>query len=268
MPANPAATDFIPVLATGAIGAAAFFTSGAYGLFNPASRMWGPVISRGRRERDTRVALTFDDGPLPGSTDVILDALAASNVRAAFFVIGAHVQRWPDLVRRMYDEGHVVGNHTFGHSHFGLFGRDRYWRDEIRRTDDAIERIIGRRPALFRPPMGLKHWHVMNMAADTGHEVVTWSRRARDVKPTEPSALLSRLVGPSRGGDILVLHDGNDPSLKPYDRAGTRDAVRPLIEGLRRRGLEPVRLDELLAIPAYQDERRTPPETSPPPRPK
>jgi peptidoglycan/xylan/chitin deacetylase (PgdA/CDA1 family) len=267
MAANPAASELIPVLATGAIGAAAFFTTGAYGLLNPASRMWGPVISRGARANDARVALTFDDGPLPGSTDVILDTLAAMNVRATFFVIGMHVQRWPELVRRMHDEGHVVGNHTFDHSHMGLFGRDRYWRDEIRRTDDAIERVIGRRPALFRPPMGYKHWHVMNMASDTGHGVVTWSRRAADVKPTEPSAILARLVQPSRGGDILVLHDGNDPSLKPYDRAGTRDAVRPLVEGLRRRGLEPARLDELLAIPAYQGERSTPPAISPPPRP-
>jgi peptidoglycan/xylan/chitin deacetylase (PgdA/CDA1 family) len=257
MPANPAATDVIPVLATAAIGAATFFSAGAYGLFNPASRMWGPVISRGR-EDDPRVALTFDDGPLPGSTDVILDALAALNVRAAFFVIGVHVQRWPDLVRRMHDEGHTLGNHTFDHSHTGLFGRDRYWRDQIRRTDDAIERIIGRRPALFRPPMGYKHWHVMNMAAETGHDVVTWSRRANDVRPTQPSAILQRLIEPSRGGDVLTLHDGNDPSLKPYDRAGTRDAVRPLVEGLRRRGLEPARLDELIRRPAYQDAAAAP----------
>jgi peptidoglycan/xylan/chitin deacetylase (PgdA/CDA1 family) len=265
MPANPAVTDFIPVLATGAIGAAAFFSAGAYGLVNPASRMWGPVISRGR-EDEARVALTFDDGPLPGTTDAILDTLAALDVRAAFFVIGVHVQRWPDLVRRIHDEGHVVGNHTFDHSHMGLFGRDRYWRDEIRRTDDAVERVIGRRPALFRPPMGYKHWHVMNMAADSGHHVVTWSRRARDVKPTKSSGILERLVKPSRGGDILILHDGNDPSLRPYDRAGTRDAIRPLIEGLRRRGLAPARLDELLAIPAYQDQRRT--TDAPPPSPQ
>jgi peptidoglycan/xylan/chitin deacetylase (PgdA/CDA1 family) len=267
MPANPAVTEFIPVLATGAVGAAMFFSAGAYGLFTPASRMWGPVVSRGPRQGDARVALTFDDGPRPGTTDVILDTLAALNVRAAFFVIGVHVERWPDLVRRMHDEGHVVGNHTFDHSHTGLFGRDRYWRDEIRRADDAIEKVIRRRPALFRPPMGYKHWHVMNMAADTGHDVVTWSRRAWDLKSTKPATILERLVNPARGGDILLLHDGNDPRLKPFDRAGTRAAVRPLIEGLRRRGLEPARLDDLLAIPAYQAEPATAPPISPLPPP-
>jgi peptidoglycan/xylan/chitin deacetylase (PgdA/CDA1 family) len=264
MPASPLPADIFPVLATGVAGAAAFFSAGAYGLVNPASRMWGPVISRGDvGDSSQRIALTFDDGPLPGSTDVILGALTAMNVRATFFVIGAHVRRWPDLVRRMHDEGHVVGNHTFNHSHMGLFGRDGYWLDEIRRADDAIERVIGRRPALFRPPMGYKHWHVMNMAADTGHSVVTWSRRAWDVKPTGAPLILQRLVEPSRGGDILLLHDGNDPCLRPSDRAGTRDAVRPLIEGLRQRGLEPVRLDEMIRRPAYQDSPlAAPPSTS------
>jgi peptidoglycan/xylan/chitin deacetylase (PgdA/CDA1 family) len=265
MAANPS-SDILPVLAAGAAGAAAFFALGAYGLVNPASQMWGPVISRGRKG-DPRVAITFDDGPLPGSTDRILDALAATDTRAAFFVIGAHAARFPDLVRRMHDEGHLVANHTHDHLHTGLFGRDRYWLDELRRADEVIERIIGRRPALFRPPMGYKHWHLMNAAAGTGHRVVTWSRRARDVKRTEASVILQRLVEPSRAGDILVLHDGNDPCLKPYDRTGTVEAVRPLIEGLKRRGLEPGRLDEMLAIPGYQNPGPTCPPTPPTPLP-
>src|SRR4051794_1506952 len=116
MPSSPGPSDILPVLATSLAGAAAFFSAGAYGLINPARRMWGPVISRGcEDEKLPGVALTFDDAPLPGSTDVILDALAVANVRAAFFVIGTHARRWPDLVRRMHDEGHVVGNHTDKH---------------------------------------------------------------------------------------------------------------------------------------------------------
>jgi peptidoglycan/xylan/chitin deacetylase (PgdA/CDA1 family) len=247
-----AGADILPVLATGAAGAAAFFSLGAYGLASSASRMWGPVISRGSRHGPPRVALTFDDGPLPGTTDRILDTLGEANVRAAFFVIGAHARRWPDLVRRMHDEGHLVGNHSHDHLHTGMFGRYLYWRGEIRRADDAVAEVIGRRPAIFRPPMGYKHWHLMNATADSGHAVVTWSLRARDVKATPAEVILKRVVNRARGGDVIVLHDGNDPCLKPYDRTGTRDAVRPLVEGLRRRSVEPVRLDELLEIPAYQ----------------
>lgn len=248
------ATDILPVVSTALAGAAAFFSVGAYGLTNPASRMWGPVLSRAEAGgSETRVALTFDDGPLPGSTDRVLDTLGEAGVRAAFFVIGRHVRQFPDLVRRMHDEGHLVANHSHRHLHTGMFGRERYWTAELTRADDAIEEVIGRRPAIFRPPMGYKHWHLMNAAADLGHRVVTWSRRAVDARAVAADVILRRLVGPSRGGDVMLLHDGNDPCRPPRDRSGTCAAVRPLIDGLRRRGLEPVRLDDLLRIPAYRD---------------
>ena len=261
--AAAAVADIAPVAAAALAGAGAFFAAGTYGFVNPASNMWGRVLWRG--DASSRVvALTFDDGPLPGTTDRILDDLRDAGVRAAFFVIARHAREHPDLVRRMHAEGHLVGNHTFDHLHAGLFGRYAYWRDELRRADDAIEQIIGVRPAVFRPPMGFKHWHLMNAAADAGHAVVTWSRRARDVHPVAASVILGRLLKPARPGDVMVLHDGNDPCLKPQERMGTRDAVKPLIDGLRRRGLEPTRVDEILQIPPYQPAQ---PPTPPPERP-
>ena len=94
----------------------------------------------------------------------------------------------------------------------------------------------------------------MNAAAGLGHNVVTWSLRARDARATTAAAILGRLVEPARGGDVLALHDGHDPHVPPQDRTGTCEAVRPLIEGLRRRGLELVRLDELLQLAPYQQQ--------------
>lgn len=249
MSINP---DALPVLAAGAISAAAGLALAGYAAFTPASSIWGPVISRGN-PASRQVALTFDDGPLPGTTDPILDTLGEAGVRAAFFVIGQHVRRHPALVRRIHEEGHLVCNHSDEHLHAGLLRRYRYWSAELRRADDAIADVIGKRPAIMRPPMGFKHWHIMNAAADAGHAVVTWSRRARDVRPTSPAVIIERLSRGARGGDVMVLHDGNDPRLRPHDRAGTRDAVRPLIDMLRSRGLEPARLDDLLGIPAYCD---------------
>ena len=247
-----APADILPVVATGLAGAAAFFSIGAYGLARPASTMWGPVVSRGPADKSA-VALTFDDGPLPGSTERVLDALGESGVRAAFFVIGRCAARWPDLVRRMHAEGHLVGNHSFDHHLLGLTGRYRYWAEELRQTDDLIEELIGRRPAMFRPPMGYKHWHLTNAAADAGHAVVTWSRRALDGPALDAPRILDRLVPRAAPGDVLLLHDGNNPHLPPQDRAGTVAAVRPLIAALRGRGLTPARLDELLGLPAYHD---------------
>ncbi len=223
----------------------------AYGTFAPASTLWGQVVSRGSGGAP-HVALTFDDGPTAGSTERILDTLAETGVRAAFFVVGRNAQRCPELVRRMDAEGHLVGNHTWDHSHFGLFGRDGYWDRQVARTDEVVERIIGRRPAMFRPPMGAKTWHVTGAARRAGHAVVTWNRRALDGVATEAARIVRRLVPTSRPGDILLLHDGLEPHALRSDTRATEAAVRPLVAGLRERGLEPRRLDEVIGIEAYQ----------------
>ena len=224
----------------------------AYGTFAPASTFWGPVISRSGAGERPRVALTFDDGPTPGSTERVLDALGELGVRAAFFVVGRNVEKSPEILRRIDREGHVVGNHTWDHSHYGVFGRGGYWREQVRLTDREIERVLGRRPAMFRPPMGIKTWHVTQEARLSGHAVVTWSRGARDGVATEAGRIIERLVPASRPGDILLLHDGLEPNAPRRDTRATEQAIRPLVRGLRARGLEPVRLDELLGAPAYQ----------------
>jgi peptidoglycan/xylan/chitin deacetylase (PgdA/CDA1 family) len=223
-----------------------------HGTVDPRSTFWGPVVSRARPGRADGVALTFDDGPTPGATDRILDTLGELRARAAFFVIGRNARQHPKLVERMHAEGHLVCNHSLDHSHLGVFGRRGYWRKQLGETDEVIRQIIGRRPALFRPPMGIKTWHVARAAAAGGHTVVTWTRRALDGIPTSPQRIVQRLAPPSRPGDILLLHDGIEPNALRRDPSPTVAAVRPLVEQLRRRGLEPRGLDEMLAASAYQ----------------
>lgn len=224
----------------------------AYATFAPRSAFWGPVISRAAGAGAPHVALTFDDGPTPGSTDRILDVLGEAGVRAAFFVVGRNAARWPQIVRRMDAEGHVVGNHTWDHAHFGVFRRAAYWDRQVARTNDIIIEIIGRRPALFRPPMGIKTPHIAAAARGAGHAVVTWSLRAMDGVATDAAHIVGRLVPTARRGDILLLHDGLEPNARRTDTSATEAAVRPLIMGLREKGLEPRRLDAMLGIDAYQ----------------
>jgi peptidoglycan/xylan/chitin deacetylase (PgdA/CDA1 family) len=221
-----------------------------YGSVAPSCRLWGPVISRGPAGTN-RVALTFDDGPTSGTTDRVLDELARADARATFFVVGANVELHADLLRRIHEQGHLIANHTFGHSHFGVMRRWPYWEREIRVTDERIETAVGVRPALFRPPMGARTWHTAIAAKRLGHTVVTWSQRARDGFPTTAEQIRRRLAG-VRDGDILLLHDGVEPHTRHGDRSATIAAAGPLIGMLRDRGLTPARLDDLLGLPGYQ----------------
>jgi peptidoglycan-N-acetylglucosamine deacetylase len=236
--------------AAGALALSAPIVS--HGLFAPSSCVWGKVISCGTAQGPPRVALTFDDGPTPVGTDRVLDLLAELKVSATFFVIGRNVECCPDLLRRIDAEGHLIANHTFDHSHWGIFGHARWWQDQILRTDDAIERVIGRRPAMFRPPIGHKTPSTLLAVRRTGHALVTWNVRSFDAMArATPTRILDRLMPQCGAGDIVLLHDGVEPHRK-RDPSATVQAVRPLITGLREQGIQPVRLDELTGLPAYQ----------------
>jgi peptidoglycan/xylan/chitin deacetylase (PgdA/CDA1 family) len=232
-------------------GAGACAAAAAYVSVAPRCAFWGPVVHRGDPGGQPRFALTFDDGPSPESTPAVLDTLAELGAKATFFVIGRNAQRNPQIVRRMYDQGHVVANHSFDHSHFGAMRRRGYWEQQVRTTDDLIRQIIGLKPALFRPPMGIRTWHVTRAAARNGHTLITWTRRGLDGVRTTPQRIVDRLAMTTRAGDILILHDGIEPNVR-RDPSATVAAVGPLIRTLRDRGLEPASIAELTGVRAYE----------------
>ena len=240
----------IGVIASAAAPLAATLAGLSYATLAPACTFWGNVIARGA-SGSNRIALTFDDGPTAGSTERVLDALRDARATATFFVVGVNAQRSPELLRRIHNEGHLIANHTFHHSHYAVVRTLKYWKREIQKTDEEIESIIGVRPALFRPPMGVKTWHTIRAARELGHSVVTWSRRAMDGFPTRSVRIVKRFHD-AGDGEILLLHDGIEPHSTHRNRAATIGAVRPVIESLRARRLEPARLDDLLGLQPYQ----------------
>jgi peptidoglycan/xylan/chitin deacetylase (PgdA/CDA1 family) len=232
-----------------------------YGVFAPRSSLFGRVVYRGPRSLPARVALTFDDGPSADLTPKLLDQLAELQVQAAFFVIGRNAERHPELVRRMDAEGHLIAGHSYDHSAWGMFYRHRYWRAQLTRTEQTLAAITGKRPALFRPPMGLKHPALLRVLQERGLTLVTWSRRALDGVPTSSESILQRLAPRARPGDILALHDGHRLSPAVGNDATLR-ALPPLVAALRNRGLQPVRLDELIGVAPYLSGPVRRPETS------
>lgn len=223
----------LPLLAGSGLLARAVFASRSSMFYPTVSRLDGP---------DGRVALTFDDGPWPGSTDLILDVLARTETQATFFVIGRYAAAHPDLIRRMHEEGHQIGNHTYDHHRTGLFRSERYWREQLRRTNEVIAKITGERPVIFRPPMGFKAPQQARALAKAELRAVAWSRRAFDgIAPSVERIVRTgeRLVS----GDILLLHDGRDP-VSTRDVGAAAQALPAILSGLRRRGLVPVRCDD------------------------
>jgi peptidoglycan/xylan/chitin deacetylase (PgdA/CDA1 family) len=234
---------------TGIIGAAVA-TRLTWATLAPTSSFWGTVHFRSMSNQPEGYALTFDDGPTRDSTTAILDILAELRVQATFFVIGANAQKNPDLLVRMQDGGHLIANHSLDHFRLGMFCSRRYWTRQIQVTNAIIERAIGCKPAMFRPPLGAKIWCAINAAKTEGLSVVTWNRRGVDGIATTPERIINRLVPHTVHGDVVLLHDGVEPGSRRKQTA-TVKALKPLIQGLRDRGLSPVPLDQLLGLPAY-----------------
>lgn len=238
-----------PVLGVAATAAVATAV-GARAMFSPRSALLGPVVFRGPSSNPPRVVLTFDDGPDPRTTPRLLDVLRERGVPATFFLIGIHARRHPDLVRRINAEGHLIGNHSLHHHDLGMFRRRRYWERELEETDRVILDAIGRRPLLFRPPVGMRNVQLARALRRGGYRVVTWTRSARDgVRPSP--ARFERLGATCRAGDILALHDGCDRGTRPA-KERTVASVGPLLDQIAARGLGVACLSDFIDGPCYR----------------
>ncbi len=213
--------------AVAAVGAA------AYGAFHRNNHLFGAVI-RSLPGNGNTVTLTFDDGPNPYTTPAVLDALARHGVRATFFFLGRHVERWPELVARAAKEGHQIGNHGYYHRKLHL-KRPAYIYDDLMRGTRAIEAAGGGTPALFRAPHGFRNPWVTPIARAMGQQTVGWSLGVWDSDQPGVPAIVERTVQGATPGAILLLHDGDgyDPL---GDRMQTARALPKIIRGLRDRG--------------------------------
>lgn len=204
---------------------------------------WGPPATYDLRDdilvhgnADLKeVALTFDDGPTD-ETRHLLDILRERDLRATFFVVGSQVSKRPELVRRMMDEGHEVGNHSFHHPHLDELGLAQI-REEIRACDDAVFHATGARMALFRPP-GMRYDDVVIRAGqDLGYVTVHWNVAAKDFTDQSPEVVRDRVLGSVRPGSVVLLHGHPD----------TVRALPEILDGLRERGYRLVTVNQMLA---------------------
>src|SRR5216117_2828339 len=193
-----------------------------------------------------QVAITFDDGPDPRWTPKIMDILKAANVKAAFFLLGVNAERYPSLVRRIVDEGHEIGNHTYYHPNLALCWPEHI-RLELNATQLLLETITGRATTLFRPPYAadtspsqLSELTPLQIAEDLNYMVVMESIDPQDWAKPGADTILQRVKQQRHDGSIILLHDAGG------DRSQTVEALPRILDWLHTRGDSVVPLSTLL----------------------
>ncbi len=218
----------------------------AWGAVAPRSQLFGQTIRR--TGRSNTVALTFDDGPNPALTPRLLRLLDENHIRATFFLIGRYVRECPSLVQEIAAAGHTIGNHTDTHPNLFWLTPSRI-TDELSRCQDAIDKACGQRAVWMRPPFGYRGPHLFPVARQVGlRGVVMWSRLALDWKPQSIAEMVHRLRR-VRGGDIVLLHDG-DHRRQRGDRNITLAGLDYWLPLWLSAGLQFVTLDDIAARPA------------------
>jgi len=199
------------------------------------------ILRKGPRE-GRKVALTFDDGPHPEYTPQVLSILNQYGIAASFFVILENAEKNPHLLRRMASEGHLIGLHTYSHTHAWLMSPWDVYKD-FERSIRVYQDILGYAPKWFRPPWGTFNGVTHRMANQFNLRTVYWSVEGHDWSASStPETIAKRILDRIHPGAIIVLHDNNGAPGAP---SRTLEALPVIIETLQDRGYSFVTLDKL-----------------------
>lgn len=191
-----------------------------------------------------QVALTFDDVPDPRFTPQILEALSKEGVRATFFVVGHRVKKHPDLLQRIHNEGHIIGNHSYSHPQFGNKSVIQFQK-EIERTEQLIYELVGYRPRLIRPPYGEITENQVRWAKQHNYKLVNWNVDSLDWKGLNKEKVKQNVLGSAGPGSIILMHGGGGTG---SNLAGAVEALPDIIQELQAKGYQFVTLPQLLDV--------------------
>ena len=180
-----------------------------------------------------KIALTFDDGPNIACTGRLLDGLKKRNVRATFFVIGKNVKENPKLTKRIYEEGHMIGNHTYSHIDMSKVSEGKAGK-ELKKTSRMVHAITGEYPQYMRPPYGVCS---QSLEESLDMILVRWTIDPLDWKTENTDDIVKKVVTKAEENDIILLHDCYNSSV---------DAALKIIDILQKKGYEFVTVDELI----------------------
>lgn len=207
-----------------------------YGSFFVCSQFYSRAICQGDKTKK-QIALTFDDGPVPGKTDRVLDVLAHHSVKGTFFCIGKRLAENKKYGQRIHDEGHLMGNHSYKHGFlFDMLPASKM-ENELQQTDEVIASINGEQPQWFRPPYGVTNPPLARAVQRTGHKLAGWNIRTLDTVKDDPQLIADKVKRQLQPGAVILLHDSM--SVVP-------EVLEELIPYLKETGYNFVRFDELV----------------------
>lgn len=197
-------------------------------------------------ETEKKIALTFDDGPSEFTLQV-LELLKKYNAKATFFCIGKNIEKHPEIIQKVVEEGHLVGNHSYSHSKFFDFYNARQIKEEIEKTDALLEKFTSKKINFFRPPYGVTTPSIRRALKITGHKTIGWNIRSLDGGTKNQELIFNRIIKRVSPGGIVLLHDTGSHSVLVLEQ---------FLQFLQQNNYEVVSIEELLNLNAYEIERR------------
>lgn len=190
------------------------------------------------------IALTFDDGPDERFTPEILAVLKKHNVKATFFLLGMRVNKYPHVAKQIYNEGHIVGNHTYWHPELTKTGvENMVW--EVKQNEEKIKSVINVKTDLFRAPYGALNDELVRKIGEMNYRGVGWSVDSEDWKGLSADEIKKNVLNEVHPGAIILMHSAGHWT---QDLSGTAESLEELIPYLRKRGYEFVTVPEILEL--------------------
>lgn len=190
------------------------------------------------------VALTFDDAPDDQFTPLVLDVLKREGVQATFFVVGNRIEAHPEVVQRIVEEGHLLGNHSYNHANLPKIS-DAEFREQVNKTDQLISQYTGYTPNIIRPPYGNISEGQIQWLASQGKKIINWNVDSLDWKGLTPEQVETNVLAQVKPGAIILHHSGGG---KGADLSSTVNALPGIIKQLRDDEVKLATVAELLEL--------------------
>jgi peptidoglycan/xylan/chitin deacetylase (PgdA/CDA1 family) len=191
-----------------------------------------------------QIALTFDDGPDATFTPMVLDILKDNNVKATFFVTGVRAEQFPDVLKRMADEGHSLANHGYYHKDFTTLTAKEIETD-MQKNSDLVARVTGHQMNLFRPPYGALNTRAIEAIKNAGYKIILWNIDSLDWMNLPKEDVIKNIIPEANNGAIVLQHSAGGPG---QDLTGSVEALPVIISTLKEKEYSFATIHELLGI--------------------